>query len=602
MSTRSRRTSAAVKGPVAQLAVVTLVLGSGLLGVTPAAAAAQAAAVPVTASAVVAAAAAVVSVPTRPVVAGSVDPGRARYAAPATALYVNPTKGQDSASGSRTAPLRTVAAALAKAYSGQTIVLRAGVYHQSVTVNRRVIIQAYPGEAVWFDGSVAVGGWKAAAGRWVSSGWTAQFDHSVSYARGTDDLRFLQSDYPMAARPDQVFVAGKQLNQKASASQVSTGSFAVDTGAHTLTVGTSPASTEVRASDLSFAFKVNVPGVVLRGFGVRRYAPSIPTLGTIRFNEAGTIENVMIRDSATTGLSVSGLHNRINRVTVVDSGMIGIHANYADDLEVTRSLVKRNNREHFHPWIAAGGIKVTRSRGLSFRANDISENYATGLWVDESSVRITVARNSLLHNWEAGIELELSDTAVIAGNVVTGGKSGIYLFNTGNVKIFNNAVGGQSDQGILLSQNARRQSNPNDAGHDRRRPIPDATVPWLLRNITVADNVLSYGARDRIYVLDKQTGISADRMLVTVTGNLFAKRDQLLAWGGSSNVITARFASTAAMRAKNAGWRNAEDATNVRFGPLRGTALRYSAMALAMPADVAAAMRVATGTRRVGTG
>lgn len=574
-------------GPVV-LAVLALVLSSGSITVTPAAAAAPPAAA--------------VSIPTRPVSAGSLKVGTARYAAPVDALYVNPATGQDASPGTRGAPLRTVAAALSKARTGQTIVLRAGVYHQSVTVNKKVVIQAYPREAVWFDASVGIRGWQASGGRFVKPGWTTEFDDSVSYSRGQDDLRFLQSGYPMAAKPDQVFVNGVQQQQKASASQVTPGSFAVDAAKHTLTIGTLPTSKDIRGSVLSFAFKVNVPGVVLRGFGVRRYAPSIPTLGSIRFNEPGAIENVVIADSATTGLSVSGPHNRINRVTVVDSGMIGIHANYADDLQVTSSVVQRNNREHFHPWTAAGGIKVTRSRGLLFTGNDISNNYASGLWFDESSVRITVARNSLLFNTEAGIELELSDTAVVAGNVVAGGKTGIYLFNTGNVKIFNNAVGGQSDQGIWLSQNARRQSNPNDAGHDRRRPIPDPTVPWLLRNITVANNVLAGGPQDLVRVLDKQTGISADRMNVTVNGNLFVKRGTLLAWGGASNAISARYTSAAALRQKNTGWRNAEDATNVTLELLRGAAARHTAVAVPVPADVAKALGTSTGTRRLGTG
>lgn len=570
-----------------EFAVATLVLGSGLISAPPAAAAVSAT---------------VAAVPTRPVSAGSLHVGTARYAAPADAMYVNPATGRDTSAGTGGAPLRTVAGALSKARTGQTIVLRGGVYHESVTVNKKVVIQAYPGEAVWFDASVGIRGWQASGGRFVKPGWTTEFDDSVSYARGQDDLRFLQSGYPMAAKPDQVFINGVQQQQKASASQVTPGSFSVDAAKHTLTIGTLPTSKDIRGSVLSFAFKVNVPGVVLRGFGVRRYAPSIPTLGAIRFNEAGAIENVVIADSATTGLSVSGPHNRINRVTVVDSGMIGIHANYADDLQVTSSVVQRNNREHFHPWTAAGGIKITRSRGLVFTGNDISHNYATGLWFDESSVRITVARNSVLANSEAGIELELSDTAVVAGNVVTGGKTGIYLFNTGNVKIFNNAVGGQTDQGIWLSQNARRQSNPNDAGHDRRRPIPDPTVPWLLRNVTVANNVLSAGPRDRIYVLDKQTRISADRMNVQLIGNLFAKRDSLLAWGGASNVIAARFTSAASLQQKSAGWRNAEDSANLSLELLRGAAGRHTAMAVPLPTDVAAALGMTTGTRRVGTG
>ena len=42
-------------------------------------------------------------------------------------------------------------------------------------VNRTFTIQAYPGEAVWLDGSSAVTDWVKSGNVWVKSGWTAAF-------------------------------------------------------------------------------------------------------------------------------------------------------------------------------------------------------------------------------------------------------------------------------------------------------------------------------------------------------------------------------------------------------------------------------------------
>ena len=95
---------------------------------------------------------------------GSAPVGSANYPVPAGAIFVSPT-GNNTNAGTEAAPLRTVMAAVTKIPSNgaRTIVLRGGVYHESVKVesNRSATIQNYPGEAVWFDGSVPVTNWSA---------------------------------------------------------------------------------------------------------------------------------------------------------------------------------------------------------------------------------------------------------------------------------------------------------------------------------------------------------------------------------------------------------------------------------------------------------
>lgn len=531
---------------------------------------------------------------------GSLPVGSAAYPIPAGAIFVNPSIGNDAAAGTMGAPLRTVVQAVARAVAGQTVVLRGGSYHERVIVSRSLTIQAYPGEAVWFEGTVPVTSWAKSGSAWVHTGWTTEFDSSLGFKIGSNDSRFLQPGYPLANRPDQVFLNDVPLRQVAGASVVTAGTFAVDYATDTLTVGSDPTGNLVRASDLTQAIRVDVPGVTLRGFGVRRFGTPISTIGSIRFNEAGSVQNVYIDKSATVGLSFSGTGAVADHVTVTDSGMMGIHANLANELSIQNSVILRNNLEHFNPWTAAGGIKVTKSRPVTVKNNNISDNYGTGVWFDESSVGIVVAKNSVQNNSEAGIEVELSDTAIIADNTVTGGLSGIYVFNSGNVRIYNNAVGGQVNQSIWLSQNARRQANASEPGHDPRYPIPDPAVPWILRNVTIANNVLGGSARDRIYVLDKETNVDADAMNILIVGNLFAKTGNLLAWGGSQNYIDARYTSVAAMQAKNAAWRNVEDASALALSQLLAVASGYAAAAVDLPADVAAAIGVAAGSRKIG--
>src|SRR5207302_10179693 len=104
------------------------------------------------------------------------------------AIVVSPS-GSDTASGTSSAPLRTLAHAVRSAPSGATIVLRAGSYHESVVIpsNKRLTVQAWPGEAVWLDGSVPVTGWTSSGGLWSKSGWDVKFDASPTYTRGAPD-------------------------------------------------------------------------------------------------------------------------------------------------------------------------------------------------------------------------------------------------------------------------------------------------------------------------------------------------------------------------------------------------------------------------------
>src|SRR5690606_35869192 len=77
---------------------------------------------------------------------------RTAYPVPKDALFVSP-RGDDSAFGSKDAPLRTLKAAVRAAKAGQTIVLRAGTYREKVgLIGKRLTIQPYPNERVWFKG------------------------------------------------------------------------------------------------------------------------------------------------------------------------------------------------------------------------------------------------------------------------------------------------------------------------------------------------------------------------------------------------------------------------------------------------------------------
>jgi trimeric autotransporter adhesin len=553
------------------------------------------------------------STPLRAKLVGSLPVGQARYPVPTNAIFVAPN-GDDAASGTPTGSLRTVSAAIAKAGSGATIVLRAGTYHESVTIppaKGGITIQAYPSERVWFDGSTVVSGWTQVGRTWVHSGWTARFGHGTSFTHGDNSGEFVNPAHPMAAWPDQVFVDGVGLKQVQSAARVGPGTFFVDYSAQTLTIGTDPTGHEVRASDIERAFYVTAHGVTLRGFGVRRYATPLPRMGAVLLYGGGDVaQNVVVTDNATQGLSFSGVGNLADHVTAADNGMVGIHANTADSFTIQNSLIAHNNAEHFNRSPSAAGVKITRSRGVTIRDSVVKDTFgAKGIWLDESVVGFTLAGNTVTGQ-PVNVQVELSDTGIVANNTVS---------------VYNNDVSDNTVGSIFLSQDARREANPSDPGHDPRQPIPDPSCPWLTRNITVANNVFGpypHGGLFQFYALDKETRIPADAMSLVITGNAFqgttsdppgpgelrartqanVSRSQvptLIGWGGGNNVTVTRYDSvTAFQQAKNATWANTEVVSTGDRALVRD-ASDWSAKPI--PADVAAVIGVPAGTRVVGT-
>ncbi len=462
--------------------------------------------------------------------------GAAHYTVPSGAIVVS-RSGSDSAAGTASAPLRTLAHAVASARSGTTIVLRAGSYHDSVVLpsTKRLTIQAWPGEAVWLDGSVPVTGWTSSGGLWSKSGWKVKFDASPTYTRGAPDnpganWGFVDPDHPMAAHPDQVWINGVAQRQVRSKTNVVPGTFYVDYAAERLWLGSSPSGREVRASDLVRALMIRSAGSVVRGLGIRRFAPSVPDMGAVTVENNGVlIENVAITDSATTGLHVgSGTTTSgviVRNVRVSRSGMLGINASYADALTLDHVMSVNNNTEHFNTSPVSGGVKIGRTRGIAVRDSVFSGNDGPGLWIDESSYDTTVTNSEMSNNAKHGISLEISAKAFVADNTVVGnGGYGIKVNNTSSVTIERNTFR-RNDRSINIVQDSRLPTSASTAGRDKRQPFPDPTMTWRVGPVRLANNVLSNqrSGNCMLCVEDYTETRSAEQMGVSANGDVYMR-------------------------------------------------------------------------------
>lgn len=457
--------------------------------------------------------------------------GSAQYPVPGDAVVVS-AAGSDTNPGTLAKPFRTVAKAVTRVRAGGTVVLRAGLYHESLVVppGHAATIQPYPGEKVWFDGTRKVTGFKRLGSAWVAP-WKIVLDASPTYVKGAPDgkvtgWQFVNPKHPMAAHPDMVWLGSKELTQVKSRSLVKTGTFYVDRSKHQLVLGSKPTGKKVRASDLQTAFSLRAPGTVLRGFGIRRYADSVWQQGVVTaYYPDMTLDNMTVLDSATGGIGFYKPNSTVKNSTVDGSGQIGIQASYADGLLLDNVSVTDSNDQQFNPGPSAGGVKVTRTRGVTLRGSEILRTKGNQFWADESTYNITATGNEILNGSRYGMLLEISSTAAVTDNVIAhNAYDGVMVTDTDHVRIWNNTIVANR-RAVAFAQDSRRVTQLGAAGHDQRRPQPDLSMPWVIGQSSVSNNVLAAGksAKAVLAVESFEHAFDADHLAITVNGNVYSQ-------------------------------------------------------------------------------
>ncbi|MFC3298651.1 DUF1565 domain-containing protein [Arthrobacter agilis] len=474
---------------------------------------------------------------------GAEPVGTTVFPVPSNAIFVA-VGGNDTAPGTEEAPLATIKKAISRAESGQTVVLRGGTYLEAVKIpsTKRITLQSFPDEEVWLDGSMPVTGVEPDGGRFAVEGWTKEFDASPTYSWGNADgttpgWTFVNAEHPMASHPDQVWIDGTSQRQVPSLDDVVPGSFFVDYTSHRLVLGSDPAGKEVRASSLAKAISVQSPGSAIKGIGVRRFSPSVPHMAAVTLESSNiTVEDVVIEQTSTTGLAVSGTDASLRGITLRENGMLGASATYADGLSAIDLEVTGNNTEGFNHSPAAGGFKIGRSRSVQVQDSIFRDNNGTGLWFDESVFDLTASGNDVIGNRSHGISVEISARALIANNIVADNQGhGLKVNNTSGVGIWNNAF---VDNGrpINVVQDPRRAADPQAPGHDPRQPFPDPSMTWINGPVDIRNNVLTGTTGNCLLcVEDFSDELSAEAMGVTTAGNVFHRAtgsspDWLVIW------------------------------------------------------------------------
>lgn len=463
---------------------------------------------------------------TQPSEAAGVSIPDTAYAVPAGAIFMSPS-GNDSGAGTQSAPVRTLNVAVAKTPIGGTIVMRAGLYRDWYasgatfgSLAKPLTIQPYPHEQVWLDGTdVVSSGWGNDGASHYTHTWsTPSFCGNNYYSRpwASQDATSANSgpcthqdmQYGTAGDPQMVFINGQEQTEVASLAQVAPGTFyySQDTVNKTgmLYLGTNPAGLTVEVAVRPMAIYAVANHVTVRGIGFRHFASnqytSNATQAALFIDGADSIvENCAFYQNGGGGLTSSSAANFVARGNLLaENGFNGMNGNGSlssggvDNLVVEGNTFRNNNRLNFggngcNASCTQAGWKTAHVVGAVIRSNIFAQNTGNGWWCDLACSNIKFVHNLVYGNTKEGIFYEISDTGIIASNLVYNNGRGIAV-GSANTKVYNNTVVGNGN-GITIYDDDR---TAGVGGWTNKQVGPDSVNDFVVNNI-----VSSTGQNDR---------------------------------------------------------------------------------------------------------
>lgn len=503
--------------------------------------------------------------------------------------------------GSEARPWFSLAKALAAAPAGSTIVLRAGTYRGASnggSLTKRLTIQPYRHEKVWFKGSEIVTGWQwdAALGLWYKD-WPRQFRPP---SNEVDSVFVDFAVNPLASLRDMVFIDGRPLAQVANFAAcsftpqdcgggvVKPGTFCLDYGAdkagasdNRLYIKDDPDNRTVEATAQTIGLTVirnpsapDASDSVIRGLGFAHYADAAIYVGSPG-NRAGALR-VAVEDStfvwnAVQGLRMVGAGNatvnpdteRLGTIlrgnTFSYNGRGGVTGARPHNLLLENNLISYNNIERFRREWSANGTKLTNADEMVIRGNTVEDNLAHGVWLDVSVTDATIVHNTVRRNQANGIFFEVSSRAIIASNLVV--DDNIATSNSSHALIYNNTV----VNGNISIKDSNRVTEKTGAERDAELA---AGIDWEARGVRIKNNILSNGNGQLLEVLHNSCGSvgppcnDTESMIEALDDNSYYRADTtqpstLIRWkpvGNAGPASGVAFASLSAFKGAAGGF------------------------------------------------
>ncbi len=439
-------------------------------------------------------------------------------AVPAGEIHVDRSHpaASDGNAGTRERPLATVDAAAQRARAGDTVLVHAGTYRESVrlrfsgTAEAPIVFRAAEPGAVVISGTDEVEGW-ARVGT-PGGGWGAAWPQRFSIGEDEDGrpIEHHPEDAPLWGRAEQVFVDGVRLKPVATLGELRAGDavsearlgpvvpavggrfggvFHVHEAPRMLVIrlpdGAAPEGRRIEASTRDLLFgttpwdgdgegvrHVHVSGFIFRGAAGFPQRPAVWLHG-----RDNVVEDCAIEGNAGAGVKVDGT---LRRCLIRDNGHIGGGAT-GDGATHESSVWIGNSWKPISRGWEAGGTKIVRSHGGAFRDCAFIGNGGPGLWLDIDVRDMRIERCVFERNELHGLFIEISRGITVEDCLARGngrfaddwGVGGITVAESMDVTIRDSTLVGNRD-GLAIREQGPRVLDT--AGGD---------VPFTVRDLVV---------------------------------------------------------------------------------------------------------------------
>jgi len=341
-------------------------------------------------------------------------------------IYVDASKGNDSNNGSKTAPLKTIGAAVTMALSnndssiGSRVTINPGTYRESVVIggtkrstNLPITFQAATNGTVFVSGADAVSGWSAYNGSSTiyQASWPFNFGLCPAQAPPAP------AQQEIVLHPEMLVVNGTPLTQVLSLTSMLPGTFYVNTSSALVymypPVGTNVSTAKIETAARPLLWQISGQSyVVVRGLTFQ-YANSCPQNSAV--TAGGNATNILFdADTIEWNNAMGANFTTVQNFTVQNSvanynGQVGWSSH-----EVKNSLWQ-NNVANYNNWRGAqgafytwdtGGTKWMWDHSSTYKSMVSNFNQANGVAWDTDNQNVSFTSGVSAMNLVNGMQVE----------------------------------------------------------------------------------------------------------------------------------------------------------------------------------------------------